>query len=88
MLNNAGQRLKEYLPQFLQGIKKVPKRLEIGDAASEQQFSSVEDHYRAIYFEAIDTVIGTIKNRFDQEGFKMLQKLEAVLFSGLATSQR
>ena len=62
--------------------KKVSKRLEVGDTASEQQFSSVEDHYRAIYFEAIDTVIGTIKNRFDQEGFQMLQKLEAVLFSG------
>ena len=62
--------------------KIVPKRLEIGDAASEQQSSSVEDHYRAIYFKAIDTVIGTIKNRFDQEGFQMLQKLEAVLFSG------
>ena len=45
--------------------KKVPKRFEIGDTASEQQLSSVVDHYRAIYFEAIHTVIGTIKNRFD-----------------------
>lgn len=27
-------------------------------------------------------MIGTIKNRFDQEGFQMLQKLEVVLFSG------
>ena len=46
--------------------KKVPKCSEIGDTVSEQQFSSVEDHYRAIYFEAIDTVIGTIKNRFER----------------------
>ena len=40
---------------------------------------SVHDHYRWIYFEAIDLVASAIKERFDQKGFKMLQELESIL---------
>ncbi len=58
--------------------RKVPRRYEIGESAPEYP-SSVQDHYRQIYFEAIDLVSSAIKGRFDQEGFKMLQKLESIL---------
>lgn len=38
-----------------------------------------EDHYKVIYFEALDTVIAQIKNRFEQEGYQMYSKLEQLL---------
>ena len=66
--------------------KKVPKRFKIGDTDSEQQFSSVENHYRAIYFEAIDTVIGTIKNRCPKCFNNLKQCYFQMIF--FATSQR
>ena len=44
---------------------------------------TVEDHYRRIYYESLDYVLGSIKDRFEQKGFKILQKLESVLlFTG------
>ena len=33
--------------------------------------STVEGHYRRIYFEAVDLVMVAINNWFDQKGFKM-----------------
>ena len=30
-----------------------------------------EDHYRAIYLEALDTVTSCISERFEQEGYQM-----------------
>lgn len=61
--------------------KKVPRQREIGESVSEQSTSTAQDHYRMIYFQVIDTAMGTIKDRFDQRGFLMLQKLEALLIS-------
>lgn len=41
-----------------------------------------EDHYRMLYFEALDTVTGCISERFDQEGYKVYNRLEQLLLKG------
>ena len=61
--------------------RKVPRLREIGESVSEQSMSTIQDYYRIIYFQVIDTAMGTIKDRFDQRGFLMLQKLETLLIS-------
>lgn len=58
--------------------RKVPRRLEVGEGDGEYP-ATVEDHYRRIYFEAIDLITAAIDNRFQQKGFDMLQKLETIL---------
>ena len=37
---------------------------------------SPEGYYRSIYFEAIDTVMACIENRFKQEGYQMYCRVE------------
>ena len=58
--------------------RKPPARYAIGDAPAHFP-ESVEDHFRAIYFEAVDTVTGCIKQRFDQPGYKQYSILETLL---------
>ena len=43
---------------------------------------SVEDHYRPVYFSAIDTVVQAIQQRFDQDGYRQYKQLEELLFKG------
>ena len=59
--------------------KRPPKRYDIGEAIPEYP-STAGDYFRSIYFEVIDLMIATIKNRFEQKGYQMLQKLELILF--------
>ena len=66
-------------PPELPRHRKVPRRFEVGSSISEQQNISPEDHYRHIYFQALDTASTTITDRFNQRGYQMLQKLESVL---------
>lgn len=47
---------------------------------------TVEDHYRAIYFEALDLLTACIKDRFNQLGYKTYGKVQALLLKA-ATSQ-
>ncbi len=61
--------------------RKAPRRLEVGTTAGSSP-TSPEDHYRAIYFEAVDTVSTCIGNRFKQEGYGMYCKLEQLLLKG------
>ena len=42
-----------------------PARYFVGDALAEF-YESAEEHYRRIYFEAIDTVVKCIESRFNQ----------------------
>ena len=42
---------------------------------------SPEDHYRTIYYEALDIVIGCIGDRFKQ-GYQMYSKLKQMLEMG------
>ena len=61
--------------------RKAPRRFEIGESQAEFP-SSVEDHYRAIYYEALDLILQCIDDRFDQAGYKMYSTLEALLIKG------
>ena len=58
--------------------RRAPSRIEDGLAPPEFS-SSVEDHFRRIYFEAIDNVIGGLKDRFEQPGYATYSKLEQLL---------
>ena len=54
---------------------KAPRRYEVG-VGDGMLPPSPEDHYRSIYFEAINTVTACIKNRFKQEGYQMYCRVE------------
>lgn len=58
--------------------RKAPSRLDDGLAPPEFP-SSVEDHFRQIYFEAVDNVIGRLKDRFEQSGYVTYSHLEQLL---------
>ena len=58
--------------------RKVPWRFEVGTGVSEN-LDTPKYHSKKIYFEVIDFVMATIKDRFEQRGFHMLAKLERVV---------
>lgn len=58
--------------------RKVPRRFEDGEGAPEYP-RTAKDYYRRIYFEGIDLITSAIRNRFEQKGFQILQKLETAL---------
>ena len=44
---------------------------------------AVEDHYRQIYYEKIDTIIQAVMTRFDQPSFKAQCFIEQLLLKGM-----
>ena len=56
----------------------APARLEVGSSSGHFP-PTVEDHYRAIYYEALDLVIEGISNRFDQQGYGVYQNIEELV---------
>ena len=48
--------------------RKLPRRLDEGSTPSFPE--TVEEHYRVIYFEALDLITSSIKDRFNQPGYK------------------
>ena len=58
--------------------RKMPKQFEVGSSTPEYP-TTVQDYFRRTYFEALDLVIESIRRRFDQKGYYMLQKLEMLL---------
>lgn len=61
--------------------KSAPARLQVGTGAPSFP-STVEDHYRPVYYASIDTVIQAIRQRFDQEGYHQYRNLEELLLKG------
>ena len=59
-------------------VRKAPRRYEVGSSSGVSPLSP-GDHYRTIYCETLDTVIGCIGDRFKQEGYQMYSKLEQML---------
>ena len=60
--------------------RKTPRRLEVG--SGEPHFpETVQDYYRAQYFEALDLLISCIKDRFDQPGYRIYSKLETLVLN-------
>ena len=60
---------------------KAPRRTEIEEGTGDFH-TTVVDHYRVIYFEAMDVIIQCIDDRFDQPGYKMYSGLESLLLKG------
>ena len=58
--------------------RKAPKHLEVGSAEGFHSVS-VQEHYRRLYFEALDLVITGITDRFDQPGYVVYKNLEGLL---------
>ena len=56
----------------------APARIEVGSSSGYFP-STVEDHYRAIYYEALDLIVEGITNRFDQRGYGIFKNLEEVI---------
>ena len=58
----------------------------LDDGSADNSFFSetVEDWYRAAYFEVLDLVIEAIKDRFDQTGYAIYHNLEELLVKGTA----
>ena len=62
--------------------RKRPIRYEYGIAAAEFA-SEPEDHYRRIYYEALDLIIESINQRFDQPGYGLYSNLEQLLLKAV-----
>ncbi len=58
--------------------RRMPKRFEVGNSQGEFH-STAEDHYRQIYYEALDLIISCIENRFNQPGYNIYRKLQDLL---------
>ena len=43
------------------------------------QSSLPVDYYRSIYYETLDTVMASVTDQFDQEGYSMYRKVESIL---------
>ena len=52
-------------------------------AAAAHYPTTPEEHYRTIYYEAIDSVVQAVMTRFDQESFKAFSALEQLLLKGI-----
>jgi hypothetical protein len=57
----------------------TPARLDPGNQGTAYYPEDVLEHYRSIYYEAIDVLVTTLKDRFDQKDFVMYSQCEQVL---------
>ncbi len=62
--------------------RKVPRRYEDGSAPPTYD-TSPKNMYRRVYFEAIDLLVQTIHDRFDQAGYAMYSCMEALLLKSI-----
>ena len=62
--------------------KRAPRDREIGTGDSSFA-ESVQDHYRRIYYEALDLVVNCITSRFEQPGYKLYCNLENLLLKSV-----
>ena len=60
--------------------KKVPRRLQDGDAV-EHQHDSAKSMFQAQYFEAIDAILAEFNRQFDEKSYAPLQHLEDVILN-------
>ena len=62
--------------------KRVPSGFEIGTGPPWYP-TTPQEHYRRIYFEAIDLMVNAIDNRFKQASFDVYAKMESLLLKCL-----
>ena len=78
-LQQSNDMLEPHLPRK----RKVPARLQEGTGAPSFP-APVEAYNCPVYFAAVDTVVQTIRQRFDQEGYCKYRNLEDLLLKGCA----
>ena len=61
-------------PSALPRRRKTPHRFDNGSISTFHV--TVEDHYRVIYFEALDLITSCIEDRFNQPGYKTYEKVQ------------
>ena len=76
--------LAEKLEVFRTCIAKVPKKLDDGTASHEYP-TTAEDHYRKIYYEALDLIISCITDRFDQPGYRIYNKIQDLILKAASS---
>ena len=59
--------------------RQVPSRFEVGEGKESYNDSSIEDHYRRLYFEVLDLAVTGISQRFNQPGYSIYKNLENLL---------
>lgn len=59
--------------------RKAPRRSDDGSTTDGSFPVTVEDHYRRIYYEALDLIVSCISTRFDQQGFKVYCNVQNLL---------
>ena len=64
-------------PPTLPRQRQIPRRVDSG--SSQHEFTSIDEFYRKEYYLALDNVIGLVENRFQQEGFLLMRKIERLL---------
>lgn len=62
--------------------RKVPKRFEQGDAPAEFH-STPKNHYRQVYYEALDLLVQAIDDRCNQSGYRTYYCLEALMLKAV-----
>ena len=65
--------------------RKAPVRHEVGEQDTHHFPETPKDHYRRIYFNAIDTVTQCIATRFEQEDFKIYVNIQELLLKSFAS---
>ena len=59
--------------------RKLPKKLEEGSEGI--LFQNPKDYYQKSYFEAIDFIISSIQERFNQPGYRMYNNIESLIIA-------
>lgn len=57
--------------------RKAPRRYDDGSSSTFPE--SVEDHYRRVYFEALDLIVSCTEDRFNQSGYRTLRNVQELL---------
>ena len=65
--------------------RKAPRRFESGSTDGYSFPNTPVDHYRRVYYEAIDLITTCINNRFDQPGYKIYRNIENLLLKAANT---
>ena len=63
--------------------RKRPRRYEEGEASNEFH-TNPKEYFRQLYYEAIDRVMTSIKERFEQHGYEIYSNLEQTTFKVLS----
>lgn len=81
IINSEANLLELPEPTMPRKRKKPARYLREQESSQYDEMPEVELKYKRVYFNAIDTVIACIKDRFNQPGFKACQSIEELLIN-------